>query len=379
VPDTTAPSIRALSYTPTAVDTFTLAATITVTVQIADDLAGVQGGCIATFYSPSGTQYAQVCVNTSDRISGTAQDGVYRVTITIPRYAEAGTWHLHGGALVDVVGNLRRYTETEFAQLGFLTTLSVIGNVPPIADAGADASVEVGASVVLNGFGSYDPEGGTLRYEWMEGAGILLGTAATISVQATLGSKAYTLRVTDAVGLTGLDSVVITGVDTTPPVLILPGSITVDATSPTGAAVTYIVTVSDNADSSPSVECRPPSGTIFPLGATAVRCSASDATGNTSTDTFQITVRGATEQALNLTTFVQALNLKQGISSSLDAKLQNIRAALAATTAGDRVTACNMLSAFVKEVQAQIGKTLTEVEANDLIAAARRIQVLLGC
>jgi hypothetical protein len=110
-----------------------------------------------------------------------------------------------------------------------------------------------------------------------------------------------------------------------------------------------------------------------------VRCSASDATGNTSTDTFQITVRGATEQALNLTTFVQALNLKQGISSSLDAKLQNIRAALAATTAGDRVTACNMLSAFVKEVQAQIGKTLTEVEANDLIAAARRIQVLLGC
>jgi hypothetical protein len=213
----------------------------------------------------------------------------------------------------------------------------------------------------------------------MEGAGILLGTAATISVQATLGSKAYTLRVTDAVGLTGLDSVVITGVDTTPPVLILPGSITVDATSPTGAAVTYIVTVSDNADSSPSVECRPPSGTIFPLGATAVRCSASDATGNTSTDTFQITVRGATEQALNLTTFVQALNLKQGISSSLDAKLQNIRAALAATTAGDRVTACNMLSAFVKEVQAQIGKTLTEVEANDLIAAARRIQVLLGC
>lgn len=86
-----------------------------------------------------------------------------------------------------------------------------------------------------------------------------------------------------------------------------------------------------------------------------------------------------TEQTLNLMTFVQTLNLNQGISNSLDAKLQNIQAALAAVTAGDRPSACNMLNALVNEVQAQTGKTLPLAQAADLFAAARRIQAVLGC
>ncbi len=81
--------------------------------------------------------------------------------------------------------------------------------------------------------------------------------------------------------------------DTTPPVLSLPTSpITVDATSPQGATVTYTVTATDpdNPPSQLTISCSPASGSTFPIGTTTVNCTASDPAGNSTSSSFQVVV-----------------------------------------------------------------------------------------
>lgn len=80
--------------------------------------------------------------------------------------------------------------------------------------------------------------------------------------------------------------------DTTPPTLIgMPGDVTV-FTPGTGAVVAYAPpTASDDTDANPAVACEPPSGATFPLGTTAVTCTATDASGNVARAGFTVTVR----------------------------------------------------------------------------------------
>ncbi len=65
----------------------------------------------------------------------------------------------------------------------------------------------------------------------------------------------------------------------------------------------------------------------------------------------------------SLATFVQSLNLSNGISNSLDTKLQTALQALDAANAGDSPSACNRIGAFINEVSAQAGKALTAAQA----------------
>ncbi len=93
----------------------------------------------------------------------------------------------------------------------------------------------------------------------------------------------------------------------------------------------------------------------------------------------KINPKGPIDLTNDLISLVQSLNLQQGISNSLDVKLANVENALNAMHAGDVTTACNSLSAFISEVQAQSGAALTAAQANQLIAAANQIKVALGC
>ncbi len=81
-------------------------------------------------------------------------------------------------------------------------------------------------------------------------------------------------------------------VTNTAPVLYLPADMTVEATSPAGAVASYAVTASDAQDGilDASVTCTPASGSTYPLGATTVECSVTDAGGITVTGSFVITV-----------------------------------------------------------------------------------------
>ncbi|MFD0599290.1 HYR domain-containing protein [Catellatospora coxensis] len=106
--------------------------------------------------------------------------------------------------------------------------------------------------------------------------------SGSVSLAAAAGSvnRATTLPV----------SATVVACDTTAPVLHLPGPLTVEATAPGGTAVTYPATADDENPAHPTVTCDHPSGATFPLGDTTVRCSATDAAGNTGTGQFTVTV-----------------------------------------------------------------------------------------
>src|SRR5262249_29161912 len=94
-------------------------------------------------------------------------------------------------------------------------------------------------------------------------------------------------------------SFTVTVTDTTPPTLNLPGPPTAEATSSSGASVSFSVTASDNVDPNPSVSCTPTSGATFPLGSTTVHCTATDASHNTSSGSFTLTVVDTTAPAFS--------------------------------------------------------------------------------
>jgi HYR domain len=78
--------------------------------------------------------------------------------------------------------------------------------------------------------------------------------------------------------------------DTTPPTLYLPGDMTVEAPDASGTHVYYSVSATDDRDPSPTVNCNPASGSLFPLGTTTVACQATDRSGNVATGNFQVHV-----------------------------------------------------------------------------------------
>lgn len=82
--------------------------------------------------------------------------------------------------------------------------------------------------------------------------------------------------------------------DTMPPVLALPGNLTVEATGPAGAVANYTASATDETDGAVVVTLNPASGSTFPLGTTTVNASAKDAAGNTASGSFTVTVRDTT-------------------------------------------------------------------------------------
>jgi formylglycine-generating enzyme required for sulfatase activity len=80
-------------------------------------------------------------------------------------------------------------------------------------------------------------------------------------------------------------------VDTTPPVVSVPGAVSVSATSGSGASVTLSgASATDNLGGTPTLTYAPASGSTFPVGATTVTVTAKDSFGNTSTGTYTVTV-----------------------------------------------------------------------------------------
>ncbi|MCI0537302.1 MAG: HYR domain-containing protein [Verrucomicrobiales bacterium] len=79
-------------------------------------------------------------------------------------------------------------------------------------------------------------------------------------------------------------------VDTEPPTIAVPDDIGAVASSTDGAVVNFSVFANDAVDGSVPVICDPPSGSLFPPGATTVTCIATDAAGNSATETFVVWV-----------------------------------------------------------------------------------------
>ncbi|MEA2165885.1 MAG: hypothetical protein QOK37_4012 [Thermoanaerobaculia bacterium] len=108
-----------------------------------------------------------------------------------------------------------------------------------------------------------------------------------------LGTTTVNCTATASTGTTS-GSFTVTVVDTTPPALTLPATITVEATGPGGVAVSYSATSSDLVDGSRPVTCDHASGSTFPLGTTTVQCTATDTHNNTAHGSFTVIVRDTT-------------------------------------------------------------------------------------
>jgi HYR domain-containing protein len=162
----------------------------------------------------------------------------------------------------------------------------------------------------------------------------------------------------------------------TAPTLSLPGTLTVNATFPGGAFVMFVATASDDTDPSPAVNCSPSSGSIFAIGTTTVTCTATDHAGNTGTGTFNVRVKGAPEQVVDLANKLRAMLNKPALSAPLRDLLQNATAWLVQRKPA---AACVALTAFVVKVRLTSSSVLSTAQKNELIADARRIKQVIGC
>lgn len=105
-----------------------------------------------------------------------------------------------------------------------------------------------------------------------------------------LGTTTVNCSGTDTHGNSNTGSFTVTITDTTPPTIKVPADILFQATSATGAVVPYSVTATDLVDTSVTLSCTPPSGSLFPIGETTVTCTATDDAGNKASKTFKVTV-----------------------------------------------------------------------------------------
>jgi hypothetical protein len=146
----------------------------------------------------------------------------------------------------------------------------------------------------------------TVRYDNATADDLVDGAlAATCSpasgTRFAVGTTTVTCSATDNAGNTGTNTFTVEVQDVTKPVVTVPADQTVEATGPNGAAVTYdAATAEDDVDGVLSPACDAASGSVFPLGATTVTCSATDKAGNKGDSTFTITVEDTTKPAVSV-------------------------------------------------------------------------------
>jgi len=155
---------------------------------------------------------------------------------------------------------------------------------PPALMLPADILVEAagpGGSVVTFTATALDTTDGPVAVTCVPAAGALF----------TLGATVVNCSAADASANLAAGSFNVVVRDTTMPALALPASMSVAATSATGASVSFTATATDTVDGVRAVSCVPASGSAFPIGTTRVDCTASDASGNQAAGFFTVTVQ----------------------------------------------------------------------------------------
>jgi hypothetical protein len=175
-----------------------------------------------------------------------------------------------------------------------------------------------------------------------------------------------TITVTDFAGNSEVFTTQPFKIDKTPPVVIYAGNLgnyTVEQT------INIMCSVQDGLSGVASSTCQNIVGPayIFALGMNSFSATASDCAGNIGTGSTTFIVRISYD---SLATLVNQFVTKQGIITSLLAKLE---AAKAAEARGNANAKTGAIGAFINEVQAQSSKTISEQNATVLIALAKAL------
>ena len=175
----------------------------------------------------------------------------------------------------------------------FTVTVAVVDTTPPAVTVPAPISTEAtqatGAVVTFSASAS-DTVSGTLTPSCSPASG------STFPV----GPSSVTCSATDGAGNTGSATFTVTVTDTTSPAIGGASNLVQEATSASGAAVSYSLTATDIVDGARPVSCSPASGSTFALGTSNVTCTASDTRGNSSAASFSVLVRDTIAPALTV-------------------------------------------------------------------------------
>jgi chitodextrinase len=202
--DVTPPELVDFNFTPTEIDTSGGPQEVTVTLQVTDDLSGVNYMWVR-FGSPSGEHSAFAY---PELTSGDEFNGTWTGVAEFAQYSELGTWTV-GAKVQDAVGNQQLYSEEDLEALGYNIYLENGVNEPPVADAGADQTVILGETVNFDGSGSYDLDGTIVAYDWDFGDSNSGSGETTTHDYLEAGEYTVALTVTDDDGDVGTDTVVV--------------------------------------------------------------------------------------------------------------------------------------------------------------------------
>jgi len=212
--------------------------------------------------------------------------------------------------------------EQEFVYHG---ETSILVNNPPVSRVAAVAPAEcestVGASILLDGSSSSDPDStpGTRdaigTFEWSLDAGgpyaAPLGVGEQLQTSIPLGDHTITLRVTDARGESDTVTIPVSVVDTTPPLLSCAPPATFECTSPSGAAAALIASASDACGAVTVHNSRNEGGAdgsgVYPLGETSVEFTATDTSGNSAACSTEVLVRDTSRPVVTVAASQQML------------------------------------------------------------------------
>jgi hypothetical protein len=155
--------------------------------------------------------------------------------------------------------------------------------------------------VTLDGSGSFDPDGGSLTFDWsgpFEGSPLTDGGAMpSVRFTTPTGDKSVDLAVTDDELNQALCAAFARVVDTIPPDLTVPDDIVEECAAPEGTPVDIGEAVAEDAcDPDPMVSNDEPA--LFPLGSTDVTWMAVDDDGNTASAVQNVLIEDTTPPAV---------------------------------------------------------------------------------
>jgi len=185
---------------------------------------------------------------------------------------------------------------------------------------------------------------------------------------------------TDDAGNSSSCNQTVTVEDHEPPTISCPANKTLEPTCPSGAVATYTAPVGqDNCPGAVTTRTAGgASGSVFPIGTTTVTYTVTDASGNSTSCSFTVTVKTVLQTLDDLRASVNAnqqLNgtQKNGLISKLDAAKQHIQN-------GNQNGACAKLADFVNSTQNFISNgTLSAATGNAWISTANHIRNTIGC